>query len=142
MGMLVLHIILAVGGVLSAFVSNVVYPHSRWRWLTLFCLVGLFTTGTALLIANPALAQSTKFFCNMSVVGILLVVEALSFVLISPQMQLHIRTVSVASWVWIFMVAVLAPAYPYVYFALGYIAFLAITIAAVHSKHLFIAATR
>lgn len=90
--------------------------------IALIGIIGITISGVFLFIADPEkFLDSGKFLSNMTIMVILLVTEVSFFVLKkNPHLILN-RAISIFSWTWIFVMAVLNPPYPYHYFMIGYI---------------------
>ncbi len=94
--MLLIHILFSILGIIGAYSKD----NALIRRIG---LVGVIISGIFLFRNNPqTFLESGKFISNMTVLCILLITEFK-----------YLRVVSVFSWTWIFIIAILNPPFPY-----------------------------
>lgn len=128
--LLTLHIVSAVIGIIGAYLLSGAFFFSPLRslvkvgrWCTTIGLVGTILTGASLFASNvPKFLASGKFLSNLTIILILLAVEAFFPVLKKDNSRTINRALSLLSWTWIFIMALLNPPFPYWQFMLAYLA--------------------
>lgn len=128
----ILHVVCAVLGLAGAYLWGFAFftdgSTALIHWseaATLVGLAGLTGSGARLFLKDPTRQlASGKFLSNMTVMGVLVVIEIASLAWPLPQL----RVASLVSWTWIFAAAVLNPPYRYYTFVCAYAAVLALAL--------------
>ncbi len=148
--MLLTHIISSIIGIIGSYLSSIplireicikhtATLHKKiiyWgKVMTLLALTGVSITGTQLFLAKPEEFLNTgRFPSNMTIMAILIVVE-LSFVWAKSMHNVTIsRTISVFSWTWVFIIAMIEPSYSYITLTTSYAVILLVIISIVYRK--------
>ena len=127
--MLIFHIITATLGVVGSYVWGIPFLTKKssdrivqiGTRLTLFALAGVLVSGIALFAQNPEVfLGSGKFLSNMTILGVLILIEGSYFLPQTKRTKTLGRLLSMYSWSWIFIAALLHPSYSYSYFMSAY----------------------
>jgi hypothetical protein len=131
------HIVTSIVGIIGtylAFVASLERINKKTRSvkmlhtglrLTAIGLIGVVISGVLLFATKPELfLHSGKFLSNITIVVALVFIESAYFLMKKTKQKAYLRVLSVYSWTWIFVMALLNPPYPYHYFIIVYSALL------------------